>query len=306
MQKLFLIFFMFISCGFNSNEKKKNLIKNKKYILYENFPSKFVEARDVEVFLPSGYDAQQSSPVLYMFDGQNIFHGKKGWVNNQYSHGWQVDETIDSLNNLGEIPPIIVVGIFNIGEKRASEYMPAKPKILVDRRIASADKWMKDGYQKWGISSNQFLKFLVKELKPYIDANYKTDRRRNSTFLAGASMGGLISAYAISEYPNIFGGAACLSTHWPALDGVFIEYLKNNLPSPENHKMYFDFGTKGLDANYAPYQLEVNLLMSKNGYIKGKNWITKKFVGEDHNENFWRNRFHYPLKFFFNDQELIK
>ena len=74
MQKLILIFFMFISCGFNSNEKKKNLIKNKKYIFYENFPSKFVEARDVEVFLPSGYDAQQSSPVLYMFDGQNIFH----------------------------------------------------------------------------------------------------------------------------------------------------------------------------------------------------------------------------------------
>ena len=306
MQKLILIFFMFISCGFNSNEKKKNLIKNKKYIFYENFPSKFVEDRDVEVFLPSGYDAQQSSPVLYMFDGQNIFHGKKGWVNNQYSHGWQVDETIDSLNNLGEIPPIIVVGIFNIGEKRASEYMPAKPKIEVERRIASADKWIKDGYQKWGISSNQFLKFLVKELKPYIDANYKTDRRRNSTFLAGASMGGLISAYAISEYPNIFGGAACLSTHWPALDGVFIEYLKNNLPSPEHHKMYFDFGTKGLDANYEPYQLEVNLLMSKNGYIEDKNWITKKFVGEDHNENFWRNRFHYPLKFLFKDQELIR
>ena len=172
--------------------------------------------------------------------------------------------------------------------------------------LASADKWIKDGYQKWGISSNQFLKFLVKELKPYIDANYKTDRGRNSTFLAGASMGGLISAYAISEYPNIFGGAACLSTHWIALDGVFIEYLKNNLPSPENHKMYFDFGTKGLDANYEPYQLEVNLLMSKNGYIENKNWITKKFVGEDHNENFWRKRFHHPLKFFFNDQKLIK
>ena len=71
-----------------------------------------------------------------MFDGQNIFHGKKGWVNNQYSHGWQVDDTIDSLNNLGEIPPMIVVGIFNIGEKRFSEYMPAKPKNEVERRIS--------------------------------------------------------------------------------------------------------------------------------------------------------------------------
>ena len=55
-----------------------------------------------------------------------------------------------------------------------------------------------------------------------------------------------------------------------------------------------------------PYQLKVNLLMSKNGYIEGKNWITKKFVGEDHNENFWRNRFHHPLQFFFSKQEIIK
>ena len=297
MHKLILIFFLFISCGFNSNEKKENIIKNKKYIFYKNFPSKFVEARNVEVFLPSGYDAQQSCPVLYMFDGQNIFHGKKGWVNNQYSHGWQVDETIDSLNILGEIPPIIVVGIFNIGEKRASEYMPAKPKNEVERRIASADKWIKDGYQKWGISSNQFLKFLVKELKPYIDAHYKTDRGRNATFLAGASMGGLISAYAISEYPNIFGGAACLSTHWPALDGVFIEYLKNNLPSPENHKMYFDFGTKGLDALYEPYQNEIDQAMSRRAYKKGLNWITKKAQGADHNEAAWHRRFHESLIF---------
>ena len=96
--------------------------------------------------------------------------------------------------------------------------------------------------------------------------NYKTDRGRNSTFLAGASMGGLISAYAISEYPNVFGGAACLSTHWPALNGVFIEYLKNNLPSPDNHMVYFDYGTKGLDANYEPYQLKVDSLMINVGY----------------------------------------
>ena len=101
VQKLILIFFLFISCGFHSDNKIETIIKSKKYILYENFPSKFVENRNVEVFLPSGYDTLESCPVLYMFDGQNIFHGKKSWMSIEYSHGWQVDETIDSLNKLG-------------------------------------------------------------------------------------------------------------------------------------------------------------------------------------------------------------
>ena len=302
LQKLILFTLLSVSCDFQSDKMKENRILNKKYILYEDFPSKYVQPRNIEIYLPSGYDTLRVCPVLYMFDGQNIFHGKKGWMNNQYSHGWQVDETIDSLINTKLIPPMIIVGIFNIGEKRVSEYMPAKPKVEIEKRISSADKWTREGYRKWGISSDRFLKFLVYELKPHIDQNYKTDRGRNSTFLAGASMGGLISAYAISEYPNVFGGAACISTHWPALNGVFIEYLKNNLPNPNNHMVYFDYGTKGLDANYEPYQLKVDSLMINVGYEANKNWVTKKFEGEDHNENYWRKRFHHPLRFFFNDQ----
>ena len=146
-----------------------------------------------------------------MFDGQNIFHGKKGWINDQYSHGWQVDETLDSLINIGIIPPIMVVGVFNAGAKRFSEYMPAKPKKEIEKRIPNQEKWVQDGYRENGISSDQFLKFLVKELKPYIDKHYKTKKGRSHTYLAGASMGGLISAYAICEYPNVFGNAACIS-----------------------------------------------------------------------------------------------
>ena len=197
---------------------------------------------------------------------------------------------------------ITAVGIFNIGARRALEYMPARPTIEISRRISQADQWIQDGYEKYGITSNQFLKFLVEELKPFIDNNYKTIRGRNGTFLAGASMGGLISAYALCEYPNIFSGAACLSTHWSALDGVFIEYLKNNLPNSKSHKIYFDYGTLGLDSEYEPYQLIVDSIMAENGYRQNINWITKKFINEDHNEDFWRARFHYPIKFFFKNK----
>ena len=101
------------------------------------------------------------------------------------------------------------------------------------------------------------------------------------------------------EYPNIFGGAACFSTHWPVLDGVFIEYLKNNLPDPRSHKLYFDYGTLGLDSKYEPYQLIVDSLLTVKGYKTNVNWITKKFEGDDHNEVSWRARFHYPIEFFF-------
>ena len=285
-------------CESNDIVLKKNKIKAQKYIVYKNFPSKYVISRDIEIWLPTNYEEVSALPVLYMFDGQNIFHGKKGWINDQYSHGWQVDETLDSLINLGIIPPMMVVGIFNTGAKRFSEYMPAKPKKEIENRIPNQAKWVQEGYLKHGISSNQFLKFLVEELKPYIDKHYKTKIGRRNTYLAGSSMGGLISAYAICEYPNVFGKAACFSTHWPALDGVFIEYLKNNLPSPKTHKIYFDFGTIGLDSLYEPFQIEVDSLLIQRGYTKGENWLTKKFEGEGHNEKFWRKRFQFPMKFF--------
>ena len=286
-------------CKNNDFALNDNKIKSQTYVVYKNFPSKYVSTRDIEVWLPSNYEEASSLPVLYMFDGQNIFHGKKGWINDQYSHGWQVDETLDSLINIGIIPPMMVVGVFNIGEKRFSEYMPAKPKKEIEKRIPNQEKWVQDGYRENGISSDQFLKFLVKELKPYIDKHYKTKKGRSHTYLAGASMGGLISAYAICEYPNVFGNAACISSHWPALDGVFIEYLKNNLPSPKTHKIYFDFGTIGLDSLYEPFQVRVDSLLMRRGYTKGENWLTKKFEGEDHNEYFWRKRFQFPMKFFF-------
>ena len=302
MKKVNIILLIFFSLSCSKQKKlsivdENNHILAERYIVYNNFPSKYVIPRDIEIWLPKQYNIVQSLPVLYMFDGESIFHGRKGWIGGQYDHGWQVDETLDSLFVAGLTPPIIVVGIFNTGIRRASEYMPAQPKKFIQARIKLADDWIKKGYNDYGITSDPFLKFIVEELKPFVDNNYKTQKNRQSTYLAGSSMGGLISAYAICEYPEIFGGAACLSTHWPALDGVFIEYLKKNIPDPNFNKFYFDFGTLGLDSKYEPYQLIVDSIMIANGYEKNVNWVTKKFVNEDHNGDFWRKRFHHPIKF---------
>ena len=114
-------------------------------------------------------------------------------------------------------------------------------------------------------------------------------------------MGGLISAYAICEYPEVFGGAACFSTHWPPLEGVFLEYLKENLPDPSTHKIYFDYGTEGLDAEYEAFQKIADAAMEKRGFIKDKNWKTIKFEGHTHHEKDWHRRFHIPMEFLLNN-----
>ena len=266
------------------------------YKLYKNFPSNIIEARNVEVWLPPGYDTIESLGVLYMFDGQNIFHGIKGW-SGEYNCGWQIDEVLDSLINAKIIPPIMVVGIFNNGRKRGAEYMPAKPKDLLRDKINEAeDSWL-NSFKENPPKSDEQLRFLVEELKPFIDYSFKTKSQTEFTFVGGASMGGLISAYAICEYPDVFGAAICMSTHWPILDGVFLHYLKDHLPNPKSHKIYFDYGTETLDAEYEPFQKKADEMMIAANYQKSENWMTKKFVGAKHHDEDWGERFDIPLKF---------
>jgi enterochelin esterase-like enzyme len=271
---------------------------------FENFASKFVDPRNVDVWLPGGYDAKKKYAVLYMHDGQMLFDSTTTWNKQE----WGVDETVGRLMREGKIRDCIVVGIWNNGPKRHSEYFPQKPfeslsqaqrdSILKEARSAGrglfADK----------IQSDNYLKFLVSELKPFIDSVFSTKKDRKNTFVAGSSMGGLISMYAICEYPEVFGGAAFISTHWPGtfktennpVPAAFLQYMKTNLPSPKKHKIYFDCGTVGLDAIYPPFQKQADEIMRAKGF-SSKNWLTRVFEGEDHSERAWRKRLDIPLVF---------
>ena len=244
---------------------------------------------------PINVEYHERFPVLYLFDGQNIFHSFQSW-NGLENPGWRVDDVLDSLNRAGALSKMIVVGIFN-SPKRLNEYMPYKPEALVQERIAaSTDAWEK-AFKEEPLASKEQLQFLVEELKPYIDATFNTRADRAHTFVGGSSMGGLLSAFAICEYPEVFGGAACLSTHWPILDGVFLEYLKEHLPEPTTHKIYFDYGSEGLDASYAPFQQKTDEMMRARGYREGTQWKTVHFPGAKHHEVDWSARLHLPLQF---------
>ncbi len=117
-------------------------------------------------------------------------------------------------------------------------------------------------------------------------------------------MGGLISLYAICEYPNIFGGAACISTHWPGvfasennpIPEAFYTYLRKNLPDPTTHKIYFDYGDQTLDALYPPLQKKVDIIMAEKGFT-AEHWVTQPFPGENHSEESWKKRLSIPLEF---------
>ncbi len=140
------------------------------------------------------------------------------------------------------------------------------------------------------------LTYSFQERTP-VDAAYRTRPEREHTFIMGSSMGGLISLYALCEYPDVFGGAGCLSTHWPAVKSAILPYLHDHLPTPGRHKLYFDYGTAGLDAAYEPYQRTVDALMQEHGYTPGYDWLTRQFPGADHNEAAWQARVHIPLTF---------
>lgn len=257
---------------------------------YASLASEFVAERNVGVWLPPGYgqDAQQRYPVLYMHDGQNLFDPATSYGNVD----WAVDEVMTRLIERGEIRPAIVVAIWNTSNRRA-EYMPQRAvQGNVRFNVPGADD-----LQPGDIISDRYVDFLVQELKPFIDATYRTLPDRANTYVMGSSMGGLVSQYAMSKHPETFGGAGCVSTHWPAGDGVTLDDFAKFLPDPATHKYWFDYGTATLDASYEPYQKRADEILRKAGYVEGKDWITKKFEGAEHSEKAWRLRVDQPLKF---------
>ena len=271
-----------------------------------NFESKYVTSRNIDVWLPENYSTTQKYDVLYMHDGQMLYDATQTW-NKQ---AWEVDEVMDKLIAAQQTKPVIIVGIWNGGSTRHFDYFPQKPFEMLSKKQQDSiyNLNRSEGVKLFNgkVSSDNYLKFIVQELKPIIDQKYAVYTDYEHTFIAGSSMGGLISMYAICEYPEVFGGAACLSTHWPGIFHVennpipnaFYQYLKQNLPNPKDHKLYFDFGTATLDALYEPLQNEVDLIMKEKGY-DANHWITQKFEGENHSESAWQKRLHIPFQFLF-------
>ena len=298
----------FVACQQEKKQISKNTLPiNKNHGLsvssgtlhrIDSFPSKHIVPRPVDIWLPDGYSSEKKYAVLYMHDGQMLFDSLTTWNKQE----WKVDEWAGKLQKEGITKDFIVVAPHNIAEIRHSDYFPKKPFELLSQKqqdsiFAEAKKY---NLSFTSLNSDNYLKFLTSELKPFVDSNYSVHTNQENTFVAGSSMGGLISMYAVSEYPEIFGGAACLSTHWIGtftnknnpIPDAFFSYMSSNLPEAVTHRIYFDYGTETLDALYLKYQDKVSDVIASFGHE-----VNRKFEGADHSENSWNKRLDIPLRY---------
>ncbi len=294
MNKIYLLLLLFFSLSISAQNQPK--VSSGKIERLENFSSQFVSPRNIDVWLPEGYNTANKYNVVYMHDGQMLFDSTQTWNKKE----WCVDEIFSKLIAENKIEPTIIVAIWNTPE-RITEYFPNKIFENIDAEL------QKSILEKYGngkkISSDNYLKFIVSELKPFIDKKYPTHPEKEHTAIIGSSMGGLISAYAICEYPEIFGGAACLSTTWfsfvepnYAIPMAAFKYFEMKLPSPTDHKIYFDYGTGESDKPYELTQSFVDLIAKGKKYNEDT-YKSLVFENAVHDEIAWSRRLDIPLIF---------
>jgi predicted alpha/beta superfamily hydrolase len=252
---------------------------NGEFRVHENFHSQFLPTdRTVVVLLPPGYDpnAARRYPVLYLHDGQNVFDPTTAFGGNE----WHVDDTTRSLITSHAIEPLIVVGVYNAGEKRIDEYTPTRIK-----------------RKKGGGQADLYGRLLVEELKPLIDREYKTLPSAASTGLGGSSLGGLVTLYLGLKYPTVFGRLAILSPSVWWDDRVIIRRVAE-LPSKPPLRIWLDAGTgEGKDVIDDTRALR-DALVAK-GWVLDQDLKYYEAQGHAHHENAWAARMGEVLRFLF-------
>ncbi len=263
-------------------------------VQFPDFPAKAVAPRNVSIWLPPGYDAgKKRYPVIYMHDGQNLFDPSTSYGGKT----WGVTEALVAMKRNA-----IVVGVWNT-KLRGREYFPQKLFALLPPEQQTN---MRHTYGGDPIS-DAYLRFLVAELKPYIDKTYRTRKGHSDTSIMGSSMGGLISLYAMAEYPKVFGQAACVSIHWPLgnpatsdpdkITSAIKAYLMTSKMRPGANRLYMDHGTLTLDSTYTPYSERMDAILPTLGWHRDHDWVSRIFPDSAHNEESWRARVDIPLAF---------
>ena len=269
---------------------------------WHDVASAFVQPRNVTIWLPPGYDAGDARyPVIYMHDGQNLFVPGHAYGGQE----WGVDDVLGAMIEHPRTRGAIVVGIWNT-PLRGREYLPAR----VVANLPAATRALVEATHGGPSIADDYLRFIVRELKPRIDRAFRTRPDAAHTGIAGSSMGGLISLYALGEYPRVFGAAACLSIHLPLGDpraghgappaevaAAFAQWLAGTRIDPGANRLYWDHGTVNLDSFYRPYSHAMEPVFAARGWRAGRAYRFVIADGGDHNETAWRARLDGPLAF---------
>jgi enterochelin esterase-like enzyme len=241
----------------------------------------FDVARHVSIWLPPGYDEhpERRYPVIYMHDGQNLFDPRIANTGTD----WGVDEAMMANAASGLHDPAIVVGVWSTNQ-RGFELSPWHGGPL-------------------------YARMLIEEIKPRIDADFRTLADRANTFTLGSSMGGLMAMYLVRAHPDVFSACGCVSTHVPLSPAMAAQFLgldpggyanpatpylimdaENNAGLPGGIRMYFDWGTATLDEQYPPIMAALEPWLEAQGLVAGQSYAYREFAGAPHNEAAWRAR----------------
>ena len=248
---------------------------------HPRFPSRYLSTRrDIVVYLPPGYeDSASPYPVLYLQDGQNLFDPATAFGGRH----WRAAETADDLIRRGAIEPLIIAGVYNTGVRRISEYTPTR-----DRRLRKGGK------------GDRYAEMLVREVKPFIDHEYRTRKSAFSSGLGGSSLGALVSLQAGLLYPAVFGKLAVLSPSvwW---DDRSILPLVRSFQSRRRPRIWLDAGTAE-GSNGAAVIEDLRVLrdtLIEKGWREGIDLRYREFEGAGHDEEAWAARFHQVLEYLY-------
>jgi predicted alpha/beta superfamily hydrolase len=250
-------------------------------IVHRGFRSRILpDRRDLIVYLPPEYevDALRHYPVLYMHDGQNLFDPETSFIKGRT---WQVRESADAAIAAGEVEPLIIVGVYNTGDRRLAEYTHERD------------------WQMGGGEADSYGALLTQELMPWIAEHYRVRAGREHTGLGGSSLGGLVSLYLGLKYPEIFGRLAVLSPSvwWnhKSILGVLNEAapLLRHLP-----RIWLDVGDREGRTTLKDTELLAKRLRAE-GWRDEETVHFERVPGGTHDEASWAVRVRPMLRFLF-------
>lgn len=266
MKKSFALLLFFCAIFTLAQERKHTATENVKIISEKFEIPQLKTTRRIWIYLPKDYETSHKKyDVMYLQDAQNLFDDATS-----YAGEWQVDETLNKIfEKTGK--SLIVVGIDNGGEKRIEELSPYK------------------NAKYGGGNGDNYVKFIVETLKPFIDKNYRTKPQRKFTTIGGSSLGSLISVYAAVKYPETFGKVLAFSSAFWFNAKDLNEFISSSKVNLKQQKYYFIQGKHEDEDMEEQTNRVIENLKSRN--VKPKNIFLKIDEDGKHNEMYWRREF---------------
>lgn len=249
--------------------------------LHRDFPSIYLPGqRDLIVYVPPGYDQhpEQIYPVLYLQDGQNLFDGQTSFIE---GHTWAAREHADAAIEAGEVEALIIVGIYNAGDRRLAEYTHERD------------------WQRGGGQADEYGLLLTRELMPFIVSQYRVRQGRESTGLGGSSLGGLVTLYLGLRHAELFGKLALLSPSVWWNHKSILGYVSERAPQIwERPRVWLDVGDREGHRTLEDAEL-LNRRFKANGWRPGQTLHFERIRGGSHDETSWARRVRPMLRFLF-------